>query len=125
MALLNTITTEVRGSLETLFTALSDTVITGMVISNRLAPNAFLTLKRGDETLLINERIEQGRSFSLALKIGLEANQTLVAYASASPVTLIWNGGSVEDWNSEVTEDWNSADTGSSSVLIAFSYAEI
>ena len=124
MALLNTITAEVRSSPTPIFTPTKETVVTGIIISNRVSPDAFVTLKRGTETLLINERIEIGKSFQLAVKIGLVANQNLIAYATTSPVNLLWDNGTVEDWDSTSEEDWNSATTSGTSVLFTVSYAE-
>ena len=125
MSLLNTLVTEVRSSPKTIFTPTKETIITGLIVSSRVSPDAFITLKKGTDTFLINEKIEQGKSFPLLLKIGLEVNQSLIAYATTAPVSLLWNNGGINDWDSTSVEDWDNASTGGTSVLFTISYAEI
>lgn len=126
MAIAQTLEFEVTETPTTLFTASDQNyMILGGILSNRQSTPAYVTLKRDDKTFLLNTKIEQGIPFQLASKIVLEQPQSLIAYASDSPVSIIWNNNNPDNWNDTSVEDWNTAGIGNTSVLLTLTLAGI
>lgn len=121
MALVENIRQEVNNNLSILLTATSDYMVIGGVISNLLPTDAYLTLK----PFLVNVKIEQGIPWQLQTKTFIPSSGKIRAWATDTPVNLIWDFDDIDAWNSGSQEDWNTPESGDASVLLDLTVAPI
>lgn len=108
-------------NLNILLNANSDHMVIGGIASNLLPTNAYLTLK----PFLVNAKIEQGIPWQLQTKTFIPVGGKIKAWATDTPVNLIWDLDDVDAWNSGNQEDWNTPESGDASVLLDLTVAPI
>lgn len=121
MALVENIRQEINNNLSILLTATSDYMVIGGIASNLLPTNAYLTLK----PFLVNVKVEQGVPWQLQTKTFIPGDGKIRAWATDTPVNLIWDLDDVDAWNSGGSNDWNSSIPGEASVFLDLTVAPI
>ena len=118
MAIATNIDQRIEGQ-KLLFTAATDTMIIGGIVSNLSVTDAYFSLK----PFMVNAKIDQGFPFQLQTKLLTPKLKEVKAFAADAPINLLWD--SSDGWNSEVIEDWNGAIPNFIPVLLNLTIAEI
>jgi hypothetical protein len=118
MAIATNLNQRIEGQ-KLLFTAATDTMIIGGIVSNLSVTDAYFSLK----PFMVNAKIDRGFPFQLQTKLLAPALTEVKAFATDTPVNLFWD--SSDGWNSEVLEDWNGSIPNFIPVLLNITIAEI
>lgn len=122
MAIVQAINQVISTTITNLFTATSqDYMIIGGAINSLLPTDAYVSIP----PYFINAKVEQGIPFQVQTKFLIPETESLQAWATETPVNILWSSGDILDWNSDDINDWNTANPGTASVSINLTLAGI